>query len=81
MNNISLDRMIETILSDHAKGPDIRSGMQNVADRYKAGDFYGISEDCVAVVWDIADVFSCTYFQASNFFAAEMRKRYQINVI
>jgi hypothetical protein len=81
MNNISLDRMIETTLTRHVKGPGIRSGMQNVADRYAAGDFYGISEDCTSVVWDIADVFACNYFQASNFFAAEMRKRYQINVV
>lgn len=78
--NISLDAMIEATFDRHPQGKDALEGMQAIHDRYKAGDFYGISNDCADVVRIIQDVFACDYFAASRFFAAEMRNRYQINV-
>lgn len=77
MRNHTLDAMIENILN---KNQHIIEGMQGIADRYEAGDFYGISEDCTTVIRDIQDALSCNYMAAGNFFAAEMRTRHNINV-
>lgn len=74
----TLTKMIQAILTD--RGQHILEGMQHIAERYAVKDFDGISSECDGVVWDISALFVCSRSEASNFFAAEMRERHNINV-
>lgn len=76
--NITIQKLINDKLeNDHR---DLLDEMNAIALAYHAREFYGLGDRCADLVDRLSKAYGCSYFEASKFFADQMRERFSINV-
>lgn len=76
--NITIQKLINDKLeNDHR---DLLDEMEAIVVAYRAREYFGLGDRCADLVHALSKAYGCSYFEASKFFADQMRERFSFNV-